>query len=237
MLGTDAGLGPIVRISPYELHVNDPEFYDTVYAGAGKKRDKYSWFVRLFGMADGALATVDHDLHRVRRAAINPFFSKTNVRKLEGIIQDKSARVLDCMTALEDTGKPLKLTSLYGAFTSDVIVGYAFGESHDYLGKEDLNADFFQMMGSIHHIGHAAKQFSFLLPILLSIPDWITSRLDPGMAAFAAMQNVRFMQYMLLVPSSTHLTICRLAKNKSAISGIIWKIMTTKKSLPSFMTF
>jgi cytochrome P450 len=179
-----------VRINPYELHVNDPEFYDTVYAGGGKKRNKYYWFVRLFGMADGALATVDHDLHRVRRAAINPFFSKSNVRKLEGIIQLKASKVLAYMTALEDSGKPLRLTHLYGAFTSDVIVEYAFGESHNYLGKDDLNANFFQMMGSIHHMGNAAKQFGWLLPILLSIPEWITSRLDPGMAAFAAMQNV-----------------------------------------------
>jgi cytochrome P450 len=179
-----------VRINPYELHVNDPDFYDTVYAGGGKKRDKYSRFVRLFGMADGALATVDHDLHRVRRAAINPFFSKSNVRKLEGIIKLKSSRVLAHMTALEGSGKPLRLTHLYGAFTSDVIVEYAFGESHNDLAKSDLNANFFQMMGSIHHVGAAAKQIWWLLPLLLSIPESITTRLDPGMAAFASMQNV-----------------------------------------------
>ena len=35
--------GPIVRINPYEIHINDPEYIDEVYAGASKKRDKYRW--------------------------------------------------------------------------------------------------------------------------------------------------------------------------------------------------
>lgn len=53
-------------------------------------------------------------------------------------------------------------------------------------------------MDSIHHIGAAAKQFGWLLPVVLSIPECITTRVDKGMAAFAKMQNVR-----LATPSSS----------------------------------
>jgi hypothetical protein len=42
----------------------------------------------------------------------------------------------------------------------------------------------------MHHMGAAAKQFGWLMPLLLSIPEWITTRVDKGMAAFAALQNV-----------------------------------------------
>jgi len=44
----------------------------------------------------------------------------------------------------------------------------------------------------VHHLGAAARQFGWLFPILLSIPEWIITRVDKGMATFAAMQNVSF---------------------------------------------
>lgn len=87
-----AKYGPIVRINPCELHICESEFYDTLYASGGinRKRDKWSWdTVGAGGVADSSLSTVNHDLHRVRRAAIGPFFSAQNVRKLQPIIQAK----------------------------------------------------------------------------------------------------------------------------------------------------
>lgn len=38
--------GPIIRINPHEIHMNDPEYIDEVYAGSSKKRDKYRWITR-----------------------------------------------------------------------------------------------------------------------------------------------------------------------------------------------
>jgi cytochrome P450 len=186
-----------VRISPYELHVNDPNFYEELYAAGGKKRDKYAWATRLFGQTEGSLGTVDHDLHRMRRAAISPFFSKSNVRKLEPIIHSNISKLMERMYELEFTSQPFDLNVVYSAFTSDIIMEYGFGESQHYLEKDDFNADFFGMMDSMHHLGAAAKQFGWLLPVMLSIPEVITTRIDKGMAAFLKMQNVSFRDLLI----------------------------------------
>ena len=40
-------LGPFVRINPYEVHCNDPEFFDVLYVSSAKRRtDKSMWAVR-----------------------------------------------------------------------------------------------------------------------------------------------------------------------------------------------
>jgi hypothetical protein len=51
-------IGPIVRISPFELHINDQEYYDELYSGGSKKRDKYEWAARLFGNSASMLGTI-----------------------------------------------------------------------------------------------------------------------------------------------------------------------------------
>lgn len=214
------------------MHINDPDYYDEVNAGGGRRRDKDPRFVRLYGADQGTLVTLDHHLHRIRRSALNPFFSKTNIRRLEPIIQRRAQKVLSRMEKLESTGQPLVLFNLFSAFTSDVIIEYAFGESHDYLGRDDLNEDFYHMMDSMHHMGAAAKQFSWLMPLLLSIPQPITTRLDKGMAAFAALQNVS-------LPSNSVEDLTRLssaAKRKSAILWLICMITKTENSQLFFTT-
>ena len=43
--------GPIVRITPHELHINDPDYWDAVYPGSQKPTDKYPPFTEMFGMS------------------------------------------------------------------------------------------------------------------------------------------------------------------------------------------
>lgn len=41
--------GPIVRITPNEVHFADPEFLDELYPTGGRKIEKPSWFALLTG--------------------------------------------------------------------------------------------------------------------------------------------------------------------------------------------
>ena len=59
-ISNSAGLtiveGPLVRISPDELHINDPDFIKELYGGHSSKRDRYKFSARQFGLVSPQLA-------------------------------------------------------------------------------------------------------------------------------------------------------------------------------------
>ncbi|EMR84736.1 hypothetical protein ACHAPC_007983 [Botrytis cinerea] len=81
--------GPILRITPDELHIQDVGFLDTVYAPSASPRNKYEYQLRTLRILGGVGTTARYDLHKKRRAALSPFFSKRNVLHLEPLINKK----------------------------------------------------------------------------------------------------------------------------------------------------
>jgi hypothetical protein len=63
-------IGPIVRITPFELHIQDSAFWNTLYVRP--KADRYAWMNGRFGNDGSTFTTSDHTLHRIRRGALNP---------------------------------------------------------------------------------------------------------------------------------------------------------------------
>ena len=114
-----ARYGPIVRVAPSEIHVADPEFLDEIYAGGSRNREKYEFQLRTLPVPFSMGASRTHDLHRKRREALNPFFSKRSVLHLESMVKTKAqklARVFeDHMTA----GTTVNLSSVYYAFANE----------------------------------------------------------------------------------------------------------------------
>jgi cytochrome P450 len=81
--------GPIVRIGPNEVHIVDPEFYNVLYAAGSQKRNKDHFALDGFGLPDAVLETGSHDLHRMRRAALSPYFSTQAIAKMEPVVHEK----------------------------------------------------------------------------------------------------------------------------------------------------
>lgn len=127
--------GPIVRINPDELHCNDPRFADEIYASGSRVRDK--WVHQLNTGAVGPVAvtgfsTVPHELHRVRRGAMNKYFSRQQMLKLEGEVLDFAQRAANKMLKSAG-GKPFDIKEALNCFTADVVAQYAFGEPMGFV--------------------------------------------------------------------------------------------------------
>ncbi|KAK8090180.1 Cyrochrome P450 monooxygenase [Apiospora hydei] len=133
--------GPIVRINPNEVHCDDVDFSDEIYAVGGRKRDKPTRQVDGLVLIHTGFGTVDHDLHRLRRAPLAKFFSRSMIARLEPEIQALAQTLCDKLLA--QSGKEaFDLTVAYSCFTTDAISGYAFGQSLGYLTREGWYPNF-----------------------------------------------------------------------------------------------
>lgn len=88
-------------ISPHELHVNDPEFYDQLY-GTKLKLDMNSWITKQFGNQLSTMGRASHNLHKLRRKAIAPFLSSNRIIQLEGLITSKIEKLCDLFIRARD---------------------------------------------------------------------------------------------------------------------------------------
>ncbi|KAI1818677.1 putative cytochrome P450 [Poronia punctata] len=181
--------GPIVRISPEELHCNDPSFIDTVYAGGSVRRDKYEYYASQFGIPESVFGTVHHNLHRLRRGAMNRFFSKASVTKLEPTIHSKIDKLCRQLSTYIGTRKPLQLNMAFSCLTTDVVTMYAFAKSYDFLEDSSFETNFHAPIVAGTDLGPYIKQFRFIFPLMQALPDsWVTA-LNPKMGIYLQFQR------------------------------------------------
>ncbi|KAI1371157.1 benzoate 4-monooxygenase cytochrome P450 [Hypoxylon crocopeplum] len=181
--------GPIVRINPIHIHINDPQFLDPIYGSGRQKRNLDPWFSVASDsgmMGESTLQTVDHQKHRVRKNALTRFFSKGAVRQLEGLIMDKVDRLLDRMANMHRTGKSVvNISHAAAALSMDVISSYSLGGDMGCLARDEWAgrwSDTFRGLGTLRPIG---RQFRTLFMLSLRIEPWFVRWFSPTAAEVA----------------------------------------------------
>ena len=183
-------LGPIVRINPHEVHILDSEFYDTIYAPASKKRDKYADWVVFLGVPTGAFATCPHDHHRRRRAAMNPYFSKKAIYDIEELIQGNVEKLCVRFKDAFETKVPVRLDAALMALANDVITSYCYGQSYNCLDEYDYKVYFKDCLMTAVSTGALVRQFPWIVPVIKSLPLWFVRSISPAMYAVLDWESV-----------------------------------------------
>ena len=114
--------GPIVRINPHELHVNDPAFYDVIKVAGGHKRDKYPPRSRSSNTPTGTFGTLLHDPHRRRKAVtVSPFFARRHIADSQALLRAKAESLWGLFRAAGARGEPLQLDLTFLAYSLEVV--------------------------------------------------------------------------------------------------------------------
>ncbi|CEL07565.1 Putative Cytochrome P450 [Aspergillus calidoustus] len=168
--------GPIIRVTPDEIHINDVGFLDIIYAPSMARRDKYAYQLRSLRVPGGVGTTADYSLHKVRREALTQFFSKKNILYLEGLIADKVGQLKQIIATHATNKTPINFSDVFFAFSNDVVTNFLFAHQTDILLDEQkaatLRHNSKELMMGINLNKHFPQVPDFLesLPMSISRP-------------------------------------------------------------------
>lgn len=154
----DSSLGPVVRINPNELHINDPDYYNTYSPASGRRIEKPERSARMFGSVGMAFATTPHELHKLRRRAMDPFFSKRSINDYVPTIQSVIDKFCGRLEDAKRTGKLINLQYAYAAMTTDVINEYCYSKTDDAVLTPDFNVDIYDAGIAITKLSHVVSK-------------------------------------------------------------------------------
>lgn len=160
---TRCELGPIVRINPRELSIDDPDFLlDEVFAFKSKL-DRYQGATKHFAMDDATVFTVPHDLHRLRRGPLASFFSRSMVSQSQDLIRNKVEKLCSRITEFQGTKQPIDLSLAFRCLTTDVVTQYALSKSYALLDTPDFSPAWFRAVLESGEFALVGKHFWWLV--------------------------------------------------------------------------
>ncbi|KIX99180.1 uncharacterized protein Z520_04756 [Fonsecaea multimorphosa CBS 102226] len=133
--------GPIVRITPSQLHIFDMAAYNEIFkigTRYARHRDNYCQ-----DAADGFFNVLDPKAAKPWRDAYQPYFAKGAIIRLEPLIHDRIGKFLSVLeeAASSTGGTPVDLSMGYRSLTSDVVTSYMFADKgFDLLDAEGFRS-------------------------------------------------------------------------------------------------
>lgn len=166
--------GPIVRISPHEVHVNDPAFFNEMYSMT-KKLHKDPWFYSWLDRNGSVFATMDPDLHKLRSAPVKKLLSPSSVGRIEPVLKDHLQAFMHRLGEFRDDKKTVPLSEAYRALAVDIVSDLSLPESMALLKRQDFGAGYHKFTRDLTCLSLWNRQFPMFTRALQLLPRWFVA--------------------------------------------------------------
>ncbi|KAI3332049.1 putative cytochrome P450 [Xylariaceae sp. AK1471] len=223
--------GPIVRVNPHEIHVCDSRWLDTLYASSARgKRDKYPPAALMTGTPQGMFGTVPHELHRLRRAAINPLFSKSGAAAAVPMISDHTDRLLARIRAQVSRDGFAEMRANCLAFTTDTASRYSTGRSRGLLENEQLAAQWRTSITNLAGWASVGRHFGWVILLVLILPKALLKLILHDVLPMVGLHRD---MHNLALQKIENKSKSRSTSKNSALTNVFSMILSNDHLLPS----
>ncbi|KAL2069773.1 hypothetical protein VTL71DRAFT_14452 [Oculimacula yallundae] len=174
--------GPIIRITPTEVSISEPDKYEKIYY-IGSKYCKSAEYYSVFGATTAIFTSIDNRVHLKRRAPLNAFFSRQSVFNIQGSVQEKVRTVCHRLDGEFGKNGVAPLHHMFNALSLDVASGYLFNHSFDSLHEQDYSIPFTNMVKDVLSVFWVMVQSSIFCNMVKSLPQFIT-KVNPSLRGY-----------------------------------------------------
>ena len=153
---------------------------------------EYEWSVRGFGPTLYIFGTIPHELHRTRRGAVAPFFSKALVQQFEPSVQMMIDKLISRLETYKGSGNVVNMVNMYPCLTTDVICQYAFASPYGYLDQPTFSPAWHKAVMEASEGYQFFKQFPWLETMMRQIPVSIVKKMVPTLGSLFQLIEVRY---------------------------------------------
>lgn len=167
----------------------------------GTKYPKSTQFYGALGAGYSTFTAGPVEVHKPRRARLDPFFSRRNVLNLEYLVQARAQKLLEIISSKFSTNEAVDLHHAFRAISVDVISDYAFGESYELMARDDLGRKFFDLVTGIGPTWWFFQQWPAMQKLALALPPAV------AMAMSKPLKQVLTLLEVLYVPLPLQMNI------------------------------
>ncbi|KAF1950205.1 cytochrome P450 [Byssothecium circinans] len=167
--------GPIVRLGPNEVHINDPEFTVRFFGSTTRNRlDKYAPHQHQLGVPKSTISTIQWELHRQRRDALAPLLTSRRIAAYTPVITSKLDRAAFQLEKAKRSGEVVEMRCLLWYMATDIVTEIAFPVGTNLLEHDDIEPSYYRFQKKGQSMFQWFKHFPLLWTILKSLPpSWL----------------------------------------------------------------
>ncbi|KAK9802347.1 putative Cytochrome P450 [Seiridium cardinale] len=181
--------GPIVRINPWEVHINDSD-WNGVYKYSSKAAKPRWYYLRFFGMFPSTNSAESHALHQQRRAPLNGYFASTSIQKFQPQAQEQVDKLCNRLNAA--SGTVVSLSDAFRCLATDIATGFCFGKPFGHLDEPTFDHEFNLTVRTVVRASMWSRHsFGLFIPLMHSIPESFSIKMNPSF------RRVKWMKEMM----------------------------------------
>ncbi|KAJ5192836.1 elymoclavine monooxygenase [Penicillium cf. viridicatum] len=174
---------PVIRIGPNIVHVNDPEFYQTMFASKTKYRKDPQFYDALDGK--GALLSITDDQeYRSYRSHMSPLFSVKFAADAAPTVLSELERMSGYLDKQKAAGMPIDIQLVYRAFVADIGCRALLGHELDFMAFGLETTQFMHATKQLQKASWLVIQFPNAMRLLNYLPDFINNIMAPELMWF-----------------------------------------------------